>query len=117
MPYFGTAGNDYWLGGNGHNSAFGFEGDDTLAGLGGDDTLFGGPGNDELAGGVGEVEPYLRTALTRDLALARGFFDHGPAALRRLRRRHGLPAGPVARAMIETLVRAEVTAAIGVIAP
>jgi len=54
MPFFGTAGNDTFAGGNGHNSAFGFEGDDSLFGNGGDDTLFGGLGTDFLVGGAGD---------------------------------------------------------------
>ena len=60
-----------------------------------------------------DVEAYLRPALTRDLALARDFFDFGPAALRRLRLRHGLAPGPVERDRIESLLRAEVVASIG----
>ena len=69
---------------------------------------------DDLATVVAtDVEAYLRPALVRDVDLARGFFDHGPAALRRLRLRHGLPAGPVPRARIEAAWREEVTASIG----
>ena len=60
-----------------------------------------------------DVEAYRRPALVRDLDLARRFFDHGPAALRRLRLRHGLPAGPVSRQEIEARLRDEVTASIG----
>ena len=69
---------------------------------------------DDLAAVVdADVEPYLRPALARDLALARGFFDFGPAALRRLRLRHTLGPGPIERARIESLLRAEVAASIG----
>ena len=69
---------------------------------------------DDVAAIVGDdVEPYLRPALARDLGLARGFFDHGPAALRRLRLRHGLDPGPISRTQIEDLLRTEVAAAIG----
>ena len=69
---------------------------------------------DELAAAVRiGVEPHLRPALARDLGLARRFFDHGPAALRRLRLRHGLPPGPLPRSRIETLLRDEVAASIG----
>ena len=70
---------------------------------------------DDLAVAVrsDDVEAYLRPALGRDLDLARQFFDHGPAALRRLRLRHGIPAGPLPRARIEALLRDEVTASIG----
>ena len=60
-----------------------------------------------------DVDAYLRPALVRDLAAARGFFDFGPAALRRFRLRHGLAPGPVDRAQIESRLRAEVAAAIG----
>ena len=68
---------------------------------------------DDVAAAVEDVDPYLRPALRRDVVLARGFFDHGPAALRRLRLRHGLPAGPLPRARIEALLHDEVTSAIG----
>lgn len=69
---------------------------------------------DDLAAIIDEdVEPYLRPALARDLGLARAFFDHGPAALRRLRLRHGLARGPIPRSRIEDLLRMEVAAAIG----
>lgn len=69
---------------------------------------------DELAATIAtDVETYLRPALARDLSLARGFFDAGPAALRRLRLRHGIAAGPLPRARIEALLRDEVAASIG----
>ena len=68
---------------------------------------------DELALGVEDVDAYLRPALARDLVLARAFFDAGPAALRRLRLRHGLPAGPLDRERITSLLHGEVCAAIG----
>jgi predicted GIY-YIG superfamily endonuclease len=67
----------------------------------------------DLRAGIDEVEPFLRPALGRDLDLARAFYDHGPVALRRLRLRHGLAAGPMARTTIESLLLAEVTASIG----
>lgn len=60
-----------------------------------------------------DVEAYRRPALGRDLVLARRFFDHGPAALRRLRLRHGIAAGPLARSRIEALLRDEVTTIVG----
>jgi hypothetical protein len=67
---------------------------------------------DELAAGVEleAVEPYLRPALRRDLVGAAAFFRYGPQALRRLRLRHGLPARPLPRAEIESLLAAEVAA-------
>lgn len=72
---------------------------------------------DHLAGVVADqVEPYLRPALVRDLALARGFFDFGPSALRRLRLRHGISPGPLSRSRIESLLHDEVVAAIGDVA-
>jgi hypothetical protein len=56
---------------------------------------------------------YLTPALTRDRAAADEFFEHGPRALRRLRMRHGQPAGPLARETIERLIAADVREAIG----
>lgn len=68
---------------------------------------------DELTAAVEDVEAVLRPALVRDLTLARGFFDDGPAALRRLRLRHKIDAGPIDRETITSLLLAEVCAAIG----
>lgn len=69
---------------------------------------------EELAAAVStDVEAHLRPALTRDIGLARRFFDHGPAALRRLRLRHAISPGPLPRSRIESLLRDEVTASIG----
>lgn len=56
------------------------------------------------------VEPVLRPGLTRDLVSAQRFFEHGPARVRAMRRRHGLPAGPIAPATLAGLLRAEVAA-------
>ena len=67
----------------------------------------------ELGAAIEGVEPYLRPALARDLALARAFSDHGPAALRRFRLRHRLPAGPVSRATFTSLLHAELVSAVG----
>ena len=41
--------------------------------------------------------PFEQPALRRDHVAADSLFDHGPAALRAVRRRHGLAAGPVSR--------------------
>jgi predicted GIY-YIG superfamily endonuclease len=60
-----------------------------------------------------DVEPHLRPALRRDLDLAAGFFTAGPAALRALRRRHGLPARPLGRDEIVALLAAELRSAFG----
>lgn len=68
---------------------------------------------DDLAVAVGERDPVRRPALRRDLELARAFFVHGPAAIRRLRLRHGLPPRPIGRPEIEALLREEVRASIG----
>lgn len=67
----------------------------------------------DLAQAVEIQEPYRRPALRRDLEAASAFFRAGPAHLRRLRLRHGLPAGPVSRATQEARLRAEVEEIIG----
>jgi hypothetical protein len=66
-----------------------------------------------LAGAAARRSPVLLPALQRDAAAALAFYDAGPRALRELRRRHSLPAGPVDRATIEAALAAEVRAAIG----
>lgn len=68
---------------------------------------------DDLNAAINALEPYLQPALVRDLGLARGFFDYGPAAVRRLRLRHGLPPGPIGRAEIEERLLQEVTVLLG----
>jgi predicted GIY-YIG superfamily endonuclease len=79
--------------------------------------LFGGTSGRLLprlrAAVEGEVEAHLRPALRRDLDLAAAFYRAGPAALRDLRRRHGLPARPLAKSEIVDLLVAEVGAAFG----
>jgi predicted GIY-YIG superfamily endonuclease len=60
-----------------------------------------------------DVEPHLRPALRRDLDLAAAFSRTGPAAVRALRLRHGLPARPLSRSEICDLLVAEVRAAFG----
>lgn len=70
------------------------------------------------------VEPLLERALERrprfahpglraDVEAARSFFDHGPRVMRDLRRRHGLPAGPVSRQDVIDALTAEVAALVG----
>ena len=48
-----TPGNDYFLGGDGGDTADGKAGDDILNGMGGGDTLYGNTGNDTLFGADG----------------------------------------------------------------
>jgi hypothetical protein len=79
--------------------------------------LFGGTSRrmiDALAGIVERphVDAYLRPALRRDVAGAEHFFHDAPRALRALRRRHGLPPGPIGRETIEKLISTEVAAVI-----
>ena len=57
------------------------------------------------------VEPYMRTALARDLDSARAFFRFGPSAIRALRLRHRLPSGPMSRQTITSLLASEVPSA------
>jgi hypothetical protein len=57
--------------------------------------------------------PLLRPALARDQAAAAGFFDHGPRALRRLRRAHGGAPGPLSRPVIEDMLATDLRQAIG----
>ena len=58
-------------------------------------------------------EAFEQPALRRDLVAAGAFFDHGPAALRAVRRRHGLPAGPILREQFTEAMRAEVWGLLG----
>ena len=58
-------------------------------------------------------EPYMHGGLARDYKLAEAFFAYGPKALRALRLRHALPAGPVAQATFERVLAEEVAAAVG----
>jgi GIY-YIG catalytic domain len=69
---------------------------------------------DELATAAERRDAYLRPGLTRDLDASAGFFHYGPRALRQLRLRHGRPAGPLSRSLIEDLLTIEVRGAIGV---
>jgi hypothetical protein len=63
--------------------------------------------------GAARRSPALGPALRRDGDAARAFHAAGPRALRALRRRHGLPPGPVDRAAFEAATAAELRAAIG----
>jgi len=58
-------------------------------------------------------EMFMQPALARDQESAGAFFAHGPSALRSLRLRHGLAAGPVVRSTIEELLARELRDAIG----
>jgi hypothetical protein len=66
-----------------------------------------------LGAAAARRSPVLLPALQRDADTAHGFYAAGPRAVRDLRRRHGLPAGPVDRPTIEAALAAEVRAAIG----
>lgn len=57
--------------------------------------------------------PVIAAACERDEVIARGFLEHGPRSIRRLRLRHGRRAGPMPRPMIEELLRGEVRQIIG----
>ena len=68
---------------------------------------------DLVASRLDHREPFEQPALRRDHGAAGAFFDHGPAALRAVRRRHGLPAGPVSREQFSEAMRAEVRVLLG----
>jgi predicted GIY-YIG superfamily endonuclease len=57
-----------------------------------------------------ETPNYMRAPLQRDLTAAAEFYELGPRALRQLRTRYGLPAGPIPRATFTELMRAEAAA-------
>jgi hypothetical protein len=57
--------------------------------------------------------PYMHPGIARDYRLAGAFFDFGPKAIRDLRRRHGLPRGPLAQHVIEQLLTDEVASITG----
>ena len=57
--------------------------------------------------------PVMLPALRRDHASAAAFFHQGPRELRALRRRHALPAQPISRETIESLLEAELRATMG----
>ena len=59
-----------------------------------------------------ETPNYMRAPLRRDLDAAIEFYELGPHALRALRRRHGLPSGPLAREAFTDLMRADLAASI-----
>ncbi len=63
-----------------------------------------------------DIPAFMRGPLADDLAGAEQFYRLGPHALRRLRLRHRLPAGPVAHETFERIVLDDVTRAIGSIA-
>jgi predicted GIY-YIG superfamily endonuclease len=60
-----------------------------------------------------DVHELVRRPLEADLASARQFYELGPRALRALRARHGLPAGPVDRATFVRVITDEVRDEIG----
>jgi hypothetical protein len=62
---------------------------------------------------IGQRDPYLQPGLRRDRSLAGQFFAYGPVALRKLRLRHGLRAGPLTRETFVSLVTADAVAAVG----
>lgn len=57
-----------------------------------------------------DTPPYMRAPLLRDLDAAREFYELGPQALRALRRRHRVPAGPLTHETFAALMRADVAA-------
>jgi hypothetical protein len=59
------------------------------------------------------ADPYKQPALRRDLDGAAAFFERGPARLRALRLRHRVGAGPLEKAAIVQMLRADVAASIG----
>jgi predicted GIY-YIG superfamily endonuclease len=67
----------------------------------------------ELAERHQVAPPLLRPGLARDQVAAAGFFEHGPEALRRLRRAHAVGPGPLSRPSIEDLLVADLRRAIG----
>lgn len=79
--------------------------------------LFVGTSRRLLGGLAGAVEsttdPVRRPALRRDLAAADGFFTHGSARLRDLRRRHGLGTGHLTREQVRTALLDDVRALLG----
>jgi hypothetical protein len=60
-----------------------------------------------LATAVEAAEPYQGPALRRDRVTAEGFVEHGPEALRSLRRRHDLGPGYVTRERFVSAITAE----------
>lgn len=68
---------------------------------------------DLVASRLDHRAPFEQPALRRDVKAAGAFFDHGPAALRSLRRRHGLTAGPVSREQFTAAMQDEVRALLG----
>ncbi|MBO0713919.1 MAG: nucleotide excision repair endonuclease [Acidimicrobiales bacterium] len=56
---------------------------------------------------------YLQPSLAQDRRAAAAFYARGPAALRRLRLRHGRPPGPLSRDAIVSLLLTELRASIG----
>ena len=67
----------------------------------------------ELAATAAPRERYFEPGLVRDREAAKAFFIHGPRALRRLRLRHGRPAGLMSRSAIEALLIDDLREAIG----
>lgn len=56
---------------------------------------------------------YMQPSLARDRRAAAAFYARGPLALRRLRLRHGRPAGPLTRDAIVALLLAELRDSVG----
>jgi hypothetical protein len=73
--------------------------------------------SDRLLRGLGrsldEVPDYMQQPLLDDLIAAAEFYDLGPRALRRLRARHGLAAGPVDRETFVRIVVEDLRASLG----
>jgi hypothetical protein len=62
---------------------------------------------DELRADWVKRDAYMLPALHKDHEAAGRFFRYGPAALRRLRLRHHMGAGPISRPQIEGMLRTE----------
>jgi hypothetical protein len=60
-----------------------------------------------------ERDAFLQPGIRRDHEAAMAFYRSGPAALRRLRLRHRLPAGPMSREVFVPLLEQELRAAVG----
>jgi len=67
----------------------------------------------ELDALLASRDAYMQPGLRRDRDAAAEFFKYGPRTIRDLRVRHGIHSQPLSRADFESLVRAEIEAALG----
>ncbi len=68
---------------------------------------------DELTQRTADCEAFRQPALRRDRDAAEAFYVHGPAAMRALRRRHGVGPGALSPDAVRAYLADEVRAAIG----